>query len=243
MSKVAIITGGSRGIGRAIALELAKSGYGIAFNYQKSATAARSLERVLKRMGARVYHSQQDVRDTSGVRVFVEKVIQRFGKIDVLVNNAGVVADAPLYLMSDEEWNTVLDTNLKGAYNFARTCVPHMMRRKQGRIVNVASTSGLHGVPGQTNYCASKGGLIAFSKALARELAGYNITVNTVAPGFIDTEMLGGLKASKVDEYKALVPMRRFGRACEVAEVVAFLTTKASYITGQTIVVDGGLLT
>jgi len=240
--KVALVTGGSRGIGRAIVLELAKHGYAIAFTFRQDRRAASALQRGLMRRGTPVMCEQHDASDSAAVSGFVDRVLRRFGHLDVLVNNAGVTRDAPLYLMKEEEWDEVINTNLKGVYNFCRACVPHMMRRKRGRIVNIASVSGLRGVLGQTNYCASKGAMVTFSKALARELASYQITVNAIAPGFIETDMLKRIPAQRLAEFRKSIPLGRFGTAQEIAELTRFIVERAGYVTGQTIVVDGGLI-
>jgi 3-oxoacyl-[acyl-carrier protein] reductase len=240
--KVALVTGGSRGIGRAIVLELAKHGYAIAFTFRQDRLAASALRRSLARRGIPVMWEQHDVSDSTAVTGFVDRALQRFGHLDVLVNNAGVTRDAPLYLMKEQEWVDVVNINLKGVYNFCRACVPHMMRRKRGRIINIASASGLRGVVGQTNYCASKGALVTFSKSLARELAPYQITVNAIAPGFIETDMLKDIPPQRLAEFRRSIPLGRFGTAQEIAELTRFIVERAGYVTGQTIVVDGGLI-
>lgn len=239
---VALVTGGSRGIGRAIVTLLALKGYAVAFTYRQNAAAARALCRQLKRRKVVVFGEQQDSRDGTGVNAFVSRVVKRFGHIDVLVNNAAMLTDVPLYLMEEKEWDRVLEVNVKGAYNFCRACVPHMMRRKRGRIVNIASVAGLHGIPGQTNYCASKGALIAFSKSLARETARFGVTVNVVAPGYIETAMVRGLPKERRAALGKEIPLGRIGKPEEVARAVLFLIEEASYMTGHTLVVDGGLL-
>ncbi len=239
---VALITGGSRGIGRAIVTELARRGYVIAFAYRQNRTSADALCRELRKRGATILSEQQDVADFAAVSAFVGRVLERFGHVDILVNNAGVLKDTPLYLMEESEWDEVIGTNLKGLHNFCRACVPHMMRRKRGWIINISSTAGLQGVPGQTNYCASKGGIISFSRALAREVACFGITVNAIAPGYIETAMVKRLPKEQVAELRQRVPLGRFGQPAEVAKLVRFLIEEGDYITGQTIVIDGGLL-
>jgi len=240
--KVAIVTGGTRGIGRAIVLMLAQEGADVAFTYLKSISGAESLAKEIEQLGRRCMPMQIDVRDYQKSKELVEKVKQSFGRLDILVNNAGITKDKALMMMSEEEWREVLDTNLTGTFNVTRNVIVTFLKQKSGNIVNITSVSGIAGMSRQTNYAASKAGIIGFTKSLAKEVAAYNIRVNAVAPGFVDTDMVSGLK----DEYKAeiikRIPLGRFGEVKDVSATVRFLLSDmASFITGQTIVVDGGL--
>lgn len=240
--KVALVTGGTGGIGRSIVRELARHGYAIAFTYGQNQAVANALCQWLRRLRTPTLAKTCDSSRYEQAQVVVQKVIDRFGHIDTLVNTVGITRDVPLGLMREREWDEVLGVNLKSAYNFSRFCLPHMVRRKRGQIISIASTAGIHGTVGQTNYCASKGGLIAFSRALAREVARFGIRVNVVAPGYIQTSMLNSIPRRRLDEVKEQIPLGRFGRPEEVARLVYFLADDADYMTGQTVVVDGGLL-
>lgn len=240
--KVAIVTGGTRGIGRAIVLMLAHEGADVAFTYLKSAAEAGDLAKEVERLGRKCMPEQVDVRDYQKSKELIEKVKQNFGKLDILVNNAGITKDKALMMMSEEEWREVLDTNLTGTFNVTRNVIVTFLKQKSGSIVNITSVSGVAGMSRQTNYAASKAGIIGFTKSLAKEVAAYNIRVNAVAPGFVETDMVSGLK----DEYKAeivkRIPLGRFGEVKDVSAAVKFLLSdEANFITGQTIVVDGGL--
>jgi 3-oxoacyl-[acyl-carrier protein] reductase len=240
--KTAIVTGAARGIGRSICLELARYGCNIAFNYSKSSAEAQKLVSELKTMGREVHCIQARAEDLEAVEQMAEDVGSRFGSIDYLVNNAGIARDRLILRMSEEEWDSVIDTNLKGAFNFCKAVAPFMVKARFGSILNITSVSGLRGSPGQVNYSASKAGLIGLTKALARELAGRNITVNSLALGLIETDMTHGLS----DDYRAAalkeIPAGRFGSAGEIARIAAFLLSDDSrYITGQVIQADGGL--
>lgn len=242
LGKTAIVTGGTRGIGRAICLELASKGCNIAFNYLKNKDLAESLEEQMKGSGGKALSFQADVGDFIKAQEMVEEVREVFGEINFLINNAGMLRDKALYRMAEEDWETVLTTNLKGVFNFTRLVIVRMMKQGHGRILNIASVSGLKGVTGQTNYCASKAGVIGFTKALAREVGRFNITVNAIAPGFIETEMI----QTHSDEHRKAqiksIPLRRYGQAEEVAKLAVFLLSDdAGYITGQVIPIDGGL--
>jgi 3-oxoacyl-[acyl-carrier protein] reductase len=236
--KTALITGGSRGIGRATAERLLRDGWNVAITYSQSAEAANVLVAANHEQAAAY---QSDIRDDAANQQLVEQVIARFGSIDALVNNAGIRRDALLANMTADEWDDVLGTNLRGAFSLTRQVVPVMMKQRGGAIVNVASLSGLHGVVGQTNYSAAKGALIAMTRSLARETARSGIRVNCVAPGLVETDMLGGLDAEVKREMVKQIPMRRVIKPQEVAAAIAFfLSSESSGITGQLLAIDGG---
>lgn len=237
-NRTILITGGSRGIGRATVERLAADGAGVAFTWTTSEDAAKQVVAIAP---DRIAAFQSDIRDASSTSKLVEQVSARFGSIDGLVNNAGIRRDALTYNMTAEEWDDVIDTNLNGAFALIKAVLPVMMKQRQGAIVNVASLSGLHGVAGQVNYSAAKGGLIALTRSLAREVARSGIRVNCVAPGLVDTDMLAGLDAEMKKEMIRAIPMRRAIKPAEVAAAIAFLLgDESSAITGQVISVDGG---
>jgi len=240
--KVAIVTGGSRGIGRALVLMLAQEGADVAFTYAKSIQDAESLDSEIKKMGRQALALQMDVADFDKAKELVEKVKEGLGRLDILVNNAGIIRDKALMMMTKEDWREVIDTNLNGTFNVTRNAIVTFLKQKSGSIVNITSVSGVAGMSRQTNYAASKAGIIGFTKSLAKEVAPYNIRVNAVAPGFIETDMISGLKDEFKEGLKKKIPLSRLGRVEDVAAAVKFLLSgAANFITGQTIIVDGGL--
>lgn len=240
--KVALVTGAGRGIGREIALELAKNGAFVIVNYNGSREHAEEAVKMITENGGRAVFFQCSVADFSQTSAMVQKVIEKYGRLDILVNNAGITKDNLIMKMSEEDFDRVLDTNLKGTFNMIRHASRQMIRQKSGKIINIASVSGILGNAGQSNYAASKAGVIGLTKTMARELAARGINVNAVAPGFINTEMTQVLSDTVKEQAVSQIPFRRFGEAKEVAQVVSFLASDAaSYITGQVICVDGGM--
>jgi len=240
--KVAVVTGGSRGIGRANVLALAKEGCHVAFNYLASAQKAQELKKEVEACGVKCLASQVDVRDLDAVKKWIDEVKGELGGLDILINNAGIIRDKALMMMTSEDWQEVIDTNLTGMFNVSRSCIVTFLKQKSGRIINISSVSGLIGLPRQVNYSAAKGGMNAFTKALAKETAAYGVTVNAVAPGFIETDILSGLSEDQRAEINKTVPLGRIGDTDDVAKSVLFLLSPlADYITGQIITVDGGL--
>lgn len=243
MDKCALITGATRGIGKQIAITLAKQGYNIALNYRKENEELENTKKEIEEIGVQVLAVKGDVANFENCENFVKQVIERFGQIDVLVNNAGITKDMLLMKMKKEDFEQVIDTNLVGTFNVTKNVVPYMMKARSGRIINISSVVGISGNAGQTNYSASKAGIIGFTKSLAKEIASRNILVNAVAPGFIETNMTDVLKDDVKQEIAKNIPLKRMGTAQDVANVVKFLASDdSSYITGQVINVDGGML-
>jgi len=243
--KVSLVTGASRGIGRAIALKLASLGSKVAVNYvaieASNKTDAHNVVENITHLSGEAISVEADIRDGEAVKTMVEQVIAKWGKIDILVNNAGINRDTLLLRMSDDAWDDVLNTNLRGTYMCTKFAVRYMMRQEWGRIISISSVVGRVGNAGQSNYAAAKGGIIAFTKSIAREMGSRNITANAVAPGFIVTEMTNKLPPERRESMLAMIPLQRLGQPEDVAELVGFLATeRAGYITGQVITIDGG---
>jgi 3-oxoacyl-[acyl-carrier protein] reductase len=241
-NKVALVTGGSRGIGRAIALEFAARGAAVVVNYNKSPESAEEVVRQIQASAGKAAAYQADVSDFKQAEGLVKFAIDTFGDLSILVNNAGITRDQLIMMMPEADWDAVINTNLKSTFNCSKIAVKHMMRKRVGRIINIASVAGQMGNPGQTNYSASKAGQIGFTKALAREVAARNITVNAIAPGFVDTEILDGMTPEILEAALKMVPLGRKGKPEEIAYAAAFLASdEAAYITGQVLGIDGGM--
>ena len=240
--KAAIVTGASRGIGRAAAVRLAKMGMDIVFTYNSGSAAAEETRALCEAEGARVLAVQADVSKSENCEKLIEEAMKFCGRIDVLVNNAGITRDSLIIRMSDEQFDQVIDTNLKGAFYMMRAVSKQMMKQRSGRIINISSVVGVMGNAGQVNYAASKAGVIGMTKSLARELASRKVTVNAIAPGMIETDMTAAMPEKAKDSMKAAIPLGEMGRPEDIAATVAFLAGEDSrYITGQVICVDGGM--
>ena len=243
MSKVAFITGATRGIGRAIALELANEGYNIALNYRTENEALETLKKEISELSVECYPVQGDVSKAEDSERMTKEIIEYFEQIDVLVNNAGITKDNLILRMKEEEFTDVINVNLVGTFNITKNVIKYMTKKRYGKIINISSVVGISGNAGQSNYAASKAGIIGFTKSIAKELASRNITANAVAPGFIKTDMTNVLKDEIKEEIESTIPLKRLGTAEDVAKVVKFLASDDSnYITGQVINVDGGML-
>jgi 3-oxoacyl-[acyl-carrier protein] reductase len=240
--RIAVVSGASRGIGRAIALDLAKEGASIIVNYNSTAKGAEEVVAEIEKMGGQAKAVKANIGQADEAQALIQAAIDNFEKIDILVNNAGITRDMLIMKMSEEEWDQVMEINLKGTFNCSKAAIRPMMRARFGRIINITSISGQIGNAGQTNYSASKAGQIGFTKALAREVASRKITVNAVAAGFVDTEIWSGVSEEIIDGFIDSIPLGRKGQPEEIAHAVSFLCSeKASYITGQVLAVDGGL--
>jgi 3-oxoacyl-[acyl-carrier protein] reductase len=240
-NKVSLITGANKGIGRQIVIEFAKEGSDIVFTDIKRDENTESLIEEVKRLGRNIIFFEADVRDFKRAEKVVEGIVEKFGKIDVLVNNAGINRDRVIWKMSEEEWDVVIDTDLKGAFNYIRAVVPYMRRQNYGRIINISSINGLRGKFGQANYSAAKAGLVGLTKTCAKELGKFGITCNAIAPGMIETDMIKKLPKEVLDEALKETVLGRFGKPKDVAYLAVFLASdRAKHITGEIIKVDGG---
>ena len=240
--RVVLVTGGNKGIGKAISTAFAANGDAVVINFNKPLDIAKTVLEELLPGNTTISLEQADVSDYMQVKRMINNIIEKYGKIDIVVNNAGIVRDGFLMLMSEKDWNDVIGINLNGVFNCSKAVSEPMISQRSGVIINIASLSGITGLPGQVNYSAAKGGVIAFTKALSKELAPFNIRVNAVAPGVIETETVGSLNEKTKNNFLNAIPMKRFGKPDEVASVVKFLASQdAAYITGETICVTGGL--
>lgn len=241
--KVALVTGGSRGIGKAIALALAEAGAHVMISYRNSAADAQTVVDAIKSAGRESVAYQSDAAIFSQSKDIVEAVVSQFKQLDILVNNAGITKDGLLMRMGEEDWDAVIDTNLKGMFNFSKAAIKPMMSQRSGKIINISSIAGVIGNAGQSNYAASKAGMIGFTKSLAKEVGSRNIQVNAVAPGFVETDMTAKLNEEQRKRLEESIPLKRTAKPGEIAGVVRFLASpEADYITGQVLCVDGGLV-
>ena len=242
--KVALVTGASKGIGRAIAQKFVEMGAKVAFTYLSSVEKGQALEQELSANGGEAKGYRSDAADNAQAEQLVEDVVKEFGKLDIVVNNAGITRDGLLMRMNEEQWDAVINTNLKSVFNVTKAATKHMMRAKSGSLINITSVVGIKGNAGQANYAASKAGIIGFTKSVALELGSRNIRCNAIAPGFIETEMTGELDQKVVDEWRKAIPLKRGGSPEDVANAAVFLASEqSSYISGQVLQVDGGMLT
>ncbi|AUD62752.1 3-oxoacyl-[acyl-carrier-protein] reductase [Tenericutes bacterium MO-XQ] len=242
-NKVAIVTGGAAGIGRTISLELAKNGAKVVINYRSSETKALELVEEIKQLGSEALAVKADISDFNQAKALVEEAVKAFGKLDILVNNAGITQDQLLLRMQEEQFDQVIDTNLKGSWNMAKHAARPLLKSEAGRIINISSIIGLIGNVGQTNYSASKAGMIGLTKSLAKEFGTKGVTANAICPGFIETEMTKNLDPKFVEAYLNNIPLKRLGQPQDVANAVLYLASDlASYMTGQVLVVDGGMV-
>lgn len=240
--KNALVTGGSRGIGKSIALALAKEGANVIINYSSNPATAEAVIQEIEALGVKGLAVKGNVADQEEVKQMLEKIEEAFDGVDILVNNAGITKDNLFIRMKEEEWDQVMDVNLKGVFLCTKAVTRKMIKQKFGKIINISSVVGVMGNPGQANYCASKAGVIGFTKSIAKELAGKNICVNAIAPGFIDTDMTSVLSDTVKDEMLKHIPLKRYGKPEDIANLVVFLSSDDSnYITGQVIQVDGGM--
>lgn len=242
-NKVAIVTGGAAGIGRTISLELAKHGAKVVINYRSSETKALELVEEIKQLGSEALAVKANISDFNQAKALVEEAVKAFGKLDILVNNAGITQDQLLLRMQEEQFDQVIDTNLKGSWNMAKHAARPLLKSEAGRIINISSIIGLIGNVGQTNYSASKAGMIGLTKSLAKEFGTKGVTANAICPGFIETEMTKNLDPKFVEAYLNNIPLKRLGQPQDVANAVLYLASDlASYMTGQVLVVDGGMV-
>ncbi len=242
-NKVVLVTGGSRGIGRSIVMACAGAGAHIAFTYKSAGSAAEEVSAAVRELGVKVLSLQSDAKDFASAQKVVDQVVAELGSVDVLVNNAGITKDGLFLRMSEQDWDDVIETNLKSAFNFSKAVCRPMMGQRRGRIVNISSISGVIGNAGQANYSAAKAGMVGLTKTLAKELASRNILVNVVAPGFVETDMTGKLTDQQREALLGIIPLKRTAQPEEIASVVVFLAGDgASYITGQVLCVDGGIV-